>query len=373
MIFLKLLITSLILTSCSTGFLKYNGAKSITKNVDFEEKVKIKSTDPTDAEVKIEKSTKTPSATDKETLNPASVAEGIVETLPAEKKKHKAVPAKKISKKMKSLSKKSTKSTSMDTQDGVRQPTLEDHVGFEGARRRPIHIPFRVGETVIHSVRYFSAEAGVLTLKIKPFVEVNNRKSYNFLTDLKTSGLFSNFYSVDDQVETYVDYEDLVPHVFKLHIKESAQLKEGQSFFDQKTLKATYWEHKYTEKNGDEEKKQEWDILPFSQNAFSGIFYMRIFAWEIGKEYSFRVSDNQKNILFNAVAVKKEKLVTAAGEFNAIQVKANVVSRGALTQAGDILFWLSDDERKYILRIEAKIKIGTLVSEVIQILPGSQE
>ena len=254
-----------------------------------------------------------------------------------------------------------------------RQPDLEDHVGFENGKRVPQKNPYRVGETVVHSVRYFATEAGTLTLKVKPFVEVNNRKSYNFLTDLKTSGIFSSFYSVDDQVETYVDFENLVPHVFKLHIKESGQLKEAQSFFDQKTLKATYWEHKFTEKTGHEEKKQEWDILPFSQNAFSGIFYMRVFAWEIGKEYSFRVSDDQKNIVFKAVAVKKEKLSTDAGEFDAIQIKARVVSRGALTQEGDIFFWVSDDDRKYVLRIEAKIKIGSLVSEVVKIIPGTKE
>ena len=259
------------------------------------------------------------------------------------------------------------------SENHVRLPELEDHVGFEKSSRQPTVNPFRVGETVTHSVRYFSTEAGTLVFKIKPFVEVNNRKSYNFLTDLKTSGLFSKFYSVDDQVETYVDYENLVPHVFKLHIKESAQLKEAQSYFDHKTLKATYWEHKYTEKNGNEEKKQEWDILDFSQNAFSGLFYMRIFTWEIGKEYSFRVSDDQKNIIFKATAIKKGKLSTEAGEFDAIEIKASVVTRGALTQAGDINIWISDDDRKYILRIEAKIKIGSLISEVTSIQPGIKE
>lgn len=361
---LKVTLTSLIfcISACSSGFLKYNGEKSITKNTDFEQKVIIKTTDPADTDTVTTPSPEAQSST-------------------ASPEKKKKVPE--INKDESKLKAKTTKSSKKTKEKSVvsevlpasttRQPDLEDHAGFENGQRVPQKNPYRVGETVVHSVRYFATEAGTLTLKVKPFVEVNNRKSYNFLTDLKTSGIFSSFYSVDDQVETYVDYENLVPHVFKLHIKESGQLKEAQSFFDQKTLKATYWEHKFTEKTGHEEKKQEWDILPFSQNAFSGIFYMRIFAWEIGKEYSFRVSDDQKNIVFKAVAVKKEKLSTDAGEFDAIQIKARVVSRGALTQEGDIFFWVSDDDRKYVLRIEAKIKIGSLVSEVVKIIPGTKE
>ncbi len=100
---------------------------------------------------------------------------------------------------------------------------------------------------------------------------------------------------------------------------------------------------------------------------------MRIFKWEIGKEYSFRVSDDEKNIEFKGKALLKEKIETEAGEFNAIKIKASIMSRGALTQAGNIYFWISDDDRKYVLRIEAEIKIGKLVSEVVEIIPGGNE
>jgi len=336
--------------SCSSGYLKYEGEKDIFKSTDFEEKVQIKPTEPP-APIEIAPTPRAVEVIKKEAIK---IPEPPVKSKKSKSKKSSAAPVK----------------GAPPTQ---RQPDIEDSEGFAGSSRRPSVDPFRVNETVIHSVSYFSAEAGRLTFQVKPFVEVNGRKSYNFLTELKTSRLFSNFYSVDDQVETYVDFEDLTPHVFKLHVKETGQLREGRSYFDHKNLKANYWEHKYTEKKGHEEKKQEWEILPFSQNAFSGIFYMRIFKWEIGKEYSFRVADDQKNIIFKGKALKKEKISTEAGEFDAIQIKAQVVSRGALEQAGDMHIWISDDSRKYILRIEAKIKIGSLVSEIVEIRPGQNE
>lgn len=337
----------ILLFGCSSGFLKYKSDKDIFKNSEFEKKVLIK--EP------IEEAQK-PDQKEPE-IKPLDIPikTGVVEP--------------KISKKLKS-SKKSMAAPMLPVVAGSkRQPEIEDTEGFS-TQRRPLVDPFHVGEKIIHTVSFFGTPAGVMTYSVGPFVEVNGRKSYNFKIDIKSSRLFSNFYSAQDQVETYVDYVDLVPHVFKLQIKESGQLKEAQSFFDNTKLTANYWENKYTEKNGHEEKKQSWEIEPYSQNAFSSIFYMRLFKWNVGQEYAFRVADDEKNIVFKGKALEKVKLQTDAGLFDAIKVKAEIVSRGALTQTGDLLLWISADEHHYILRIEAKIKIGTLVSEITQLVPG---
>lgn len=400
------------LTACTSSFVKNQQASDKFKNTEFESKVLIKSvvTDSTNkldtekAQLNESTSLKTSSVDIKNNQDneskmnlTGSIETPVVSSLHASSEKQNTVSSvlvlntnknlKSKIKQKKATEKKSNqeKSTTADTietaEKGVVEtaeissnakdlkhlPEIEDSEGFANSRR-PIIDPFRVGEKVIHTVTYFGTPAGYITLSVGPFLEVNGRKSYNFITEIKSSRLFSNFYSVEDKVEAYVDYVDLVPHVFKLQIKETAQVKKAESFFDHKKLKANYWENKFTEKNGHEEKKQEWDILPYSQNAFSAIFYMRLFKWNVGQEYSFRVSDDEKNIIFKAKALEKVLLKTDAGEFNAIKIKADVVSRGALSQTGDLFFWLSDDEHRYVLRIEAKIKIGTLVSEVTEIV-----
>lgn len=340
---------ALALGGCKSGFLKYDSKKDIFKNEEFEKKVIIKEVaEEPPAQTHAEESIKI-------VEKPALVS-------PAEKK----IIAQK---KKTSVQKGSAKKPVVEPKIEKRQPELEDTEGFTNGRR-PLVDPFKVGEKVVHSVSYFGTTAGILTFSVRPFLEVNHRKSYNFQVDIKSSRLFSSFYSVEDKVETYVDYETLVPHVFKLDIKESGQLKQAQSFFDQQSLKANYWENKYTEKGGHEEKKLAWDILPYSQNAFSAIFYMRLFKWNVGKEYVFRVSDDEKNIVFRGKALEKVTLETDAGKFEAIKIRAEIVSRGALAQTGDLFLWLSNDDRKYVLRIEAKIKIGTLVSEVTSLDPG---
>lgn len=343
------LISLLLLFSCFLGcksnFLKYEKEDNFFKNEEFDRKVKIQEDEKTDApKVEIPKP-----------QEPLKVAKQAVHKSALKKAK----------------SPETKKAITVPQTPTKRQPEIEDSEGFEGTSRRPIQDPFRVGEKVVHEVSYFSAKAGILTMQVKPFAQVNGRKSYNLAVGLESSRVFSNFYSVQDSVTTFLDYENLVPHVLKINIKETGKLVQSQCYFNNDELKANFWEKKYTEKGGEEERKYSWDILPFSQNAFSGIFYMRFFKWREGKQISFRVAEDNQNIVFTGTAVGKEKLSTDAGDFNAIKVKASIISRGALAQTGDIFIWISDDDRKYILRIEAKIKIGTLVSEVTDIEPGS--
>lgn len=252
------------------------------------------------------------------------------------------------------------------------EPDIEDKTGFSG--RRPLKDPFRVGETVVHDVSYFKISAGQLTLKVNPFAQVNERKAYSFVTQLETYPRFSSMvYAVDDRIVTLMDFDLMVPRVFTLHVKETSQVREARSYFDFDKLEARYWEKKITTKNNEvEEKRQQWEILPWSQNVFSAIFYMRTFAWEDGKEYLFRVADNEENLVFRGRVERRETIDTDAGQFKAIVIKPQIIAKGIFKPVGDIFIWLSDDDRKIVLRIESKIKIGTLVSEIVKYEPGRE-
>lgn len=287
----------------------------------------------------------------------------------------KPVKGKKVPKEKPAPKPKKTKASAKDAKpEGplVHEPAdVEDGDGFNG--RRPKVDPFWVGETVVHDVHYFKISAGALTMKVDNFAQVNGRKAYQFMTAIQTYPTFSSMvYAADDKVVTQVDYEDLTPRAFALHVKESAQLREGRSVFDLNKMRAKYWEKKISEKSGVEEKNQDWEILPFSQNVFSAIFYMRLFAWETGKEYAFRVADAEQNLVFKGTALRRETLDTEIGPYKSVVVKAEIMTKGVFTPVGDILIWLSDDDRKLVLRIESKIKIGTLITEIVKLEPGKQ-
>lgn len=344
---------SLTFLGCSTAFLKYDREDQLKTNEEFESIVEIQ-----------------------EVVEP--IVPPVTEALPPTAGKKTASKVKTPSKKpalkktdkktMKSAAAKKAGESAVPAPPPRKEPSLEDDEGFIG--RRPIVDPFRVGEVVTHNVHYFRVSAGILKMSVAPFVQVNGRKSYSFVFDIETVSLFAQFYSVQDKATVLVDYEELVPRVYTLNVKETDQLREARSYFDFTKNEATFWEKKYTKKNGHEEKKETWEILPYSQNVFSAIHYMRTFKWEVGKEISFRVADDKQNLVFKGKCLRREKLKTAVGEFDALVIKPEFTLQGKFKPSGENLIWISNDDRKYILRIESEIKIGTLVSEVVSIEPG---
>lgn len=349
-----------LLTSCGSKYLKYDKESDLKDMKEFNQKVDIViPEEPTDAAAvapgPVVEEAKTTSAT---TTTPQ---------VPAVESKKTGRSKAKVSKLKAPRSLKGKTGTAKPVGPTRRQPELESDQGFEG--RRPLRDPFRVGEKVVHKVHYYSVSAGSLDMQVKPFAQVNGRKAYNFNINIKTSNWYSSIYSVDDRMTTLVDFETMVPWVFQLHVRETGQLRESRMLFDKN--QATFWERKVTKKDGEEEKKLNWEILDYSQNIFSGIFYMRTFQWPLGVENAFRVADNGKNMIFRGKAIRKEKLSTDIGDFDSIVVQPQIELAGKFEPVGDIFIWLSDDDRKFILRIEAKIKIGTLVSEVIELKPGT--
>lgn len=266
----------------------------------------------------------------------------------------------------------SAKSTDKSVSAGAgRLPLIEPQDGFDG--RRPLVDPFRPGERVVHAVRYFLMEAGTLSLEVKPLVKVNDRLSYQFAYHIRSSPFYSRFYEVDDRVNVLMDFESLLPSVFTLHVRESGQSREARALFNHNTRAATYWERRITPQHGEEQIRKEWELEAYAQSLFSAAFYLRTFQWPEGRENSFYVSDAGENMIVRGKVIQREVLETKAGKFPAIKIKPEVELQGKFKPVGDLALWLSDDDRKFILRIEAKIRIGTLVSQVIELERGEDK
>ena len=60
---------------------------------------------------------------------------------------------------------------------------------------------------------------------------------------------------------------------------------------------------------------------------------------------------------------------TPVGRVNTIVVKPETRYQGVLQKKGDSFLWLTDDDRRYIIRLEAKVKIfgvGPIVERFIE-------
>lgn len=343
-----LLFVFIFIISCSISP-KPEQVEELKENKEFDEIVKV---------VKI------PPKKNKKKKEESAVNEPKTKNVGAKKSKKKNVETADKSKKESGQEKKAVKKLAKHL------PELEDSEGFDG--RRPIFDPFIVGEKATMEVAFTGIPAGTVDFTVNPYLEVNGEKSYHFLARARSNAFFSFFYKVDDWVETYVRYKDWLPLTFSMHVRESKQFRESRTYFDWKNLKGKFWEKKIRS-GKTREKKIEWDILPFSQNVVSGFYYIRLLKYKAGKRFKFRVADDGKNLIVQVDCLRKEKVSTGLGEFDAYLSKVQFEYNGVFKQTGDILLWTIDDEYQTIAKIEAKIKLGTISMTLQNILrPESQ-
>lgn len=241
-------------------------------------------------------------------------------------------------------------------------PALEDGEGFNG--RRPIVDPYVIGEELEFAVSYFAVEAGRFTMSTKSFKEVNGKKSYHFSYHARSSSVFSMFYAVDDHAEAYMDYEVLVPYSYTIQAKESKQIRDVRNFSDWKNMKAKTWDKKIKKGKDPEIKNLEWDIAPYAQNVFTVAYYLRAFTLRVGKKLAVNVAHDGKNLVMRAEVVREEKLDTALGKLDTFVVKPSFEIDGVFKPVGDVYLWVTKDKYKRIVRLESKIKIGTIVATI---------
>lgn len=246
--------------------------------------------------------------------------------------------------------------------DVKRKPPIEDSEGFDG--RRPVVDPFRAGENITINIKYWNMSAGKIQISVEPFKVVNGKSAYHFKMKVDSNPRFSMFYSVSNWAETFMDFENMTPMTLTIDNNESSRVVESRTFFDWKTNKASLWEKEVSKKRGEKKKELHWDIEPFSQNVISTIYYLRTFTLSPGKTIKFNLTDDGKNYVFIAKVLRREVIDTDLGKMNTIVVSPEFQADGHYKQTGENLLWFTDDDRKFLVKVTAKIKIGSLYGEV---------
>lgn len=221
---------------------------------------------------------------------------------------------------------------------------------------------FQVGERYRFDITYFGATAGELQMEIMPQKVVADRPVYHVRANAKTTSVFSLFYSMNDVAESFMDATGLFSHKFSLKLDESLQQRDVLELYDQKKNKVHYWSKLDHKKKGKKQEQFEIPTQPYTQDGISAFYYLRTLPLAEGGVYEFPVVTNGKLRQVRVTVVRKETIKTKIGEIPAIVVKPEVVLDGVLKSYGDNFVWISDDSRRIILKIDAKIKVGSIIA-----------
>ncbi len=234
--------------------------------------------------------------------------------------------------------------------------------------------PVWVGEKMELEITYLGMAAGLFTAEVLPFKIVNDRKVYHLKGKAESSNIFALFYKVNDWMESYWDYEGLFSHRFHLILDESKQSRDALELYDSEKKQSFYWNRRNHVTKGYEEKKETKEMtLPFPQDSFSILYYIRQLPLEDGKQYVIPVVSEGKNWEAVVSVIRRENCDYPGVKTRCVVVRPQTRFAGVMQQdRGDSFVWLTDDDRRFLVRMEAKVKIGTVNAVLKRVEPGAK-
>ncbi len=243
---------------------------------------------------------------------------------------------------------------------------------FVYPKRRPSRDPIWVGERLRYSISYFGVEAGEFVLQVLPFKQIAQRKVYHIRGKALTSPVFGLFYRLNDEVESFIDYEGIFSHRFHILLDETKQVRNSLELNDSEKGQTYFynrWNHKIS---GYKESKEFAPVPPFAQDSLSALYYVRTVPLTLGESFSFPVISEAKTVEATCTVLRREKMRTPLGRIDTIVIQPEMKYQGILKKNGDSYLWLSDDERRIPVRLEAKVRIGSVVASLKQVELGAE-
>jgi len=235
---------------------------------------------------------------------------------------------------------------------------------FTGAKAGSLDLPFAPGEEITYNVRWQQIQAGTACIKVLPFARVDNISAFHFQLSAKSNKFVDNFYKIRDVMEGFVD-KDFSGSLF---YKQTSTGKRKKEILVEFSLD----KHEVVYSNFGGKRKP----IKIPLNTFDpvGSFYrLRTLDFEVGKTLNFPVTDGKKCFLQKGEILKKERLTTPSGTFDAFVVVPSVTHfSGVFEKSRDptVRIWISDDENKIPVRIQIKVVVGSIIFDLVSVKPG---
>lgn len=259
------------------------------------------------------------------------------------------------------------------TKSPHRKAKAKIEIPFTIPDRRAKFNPIWVGEKQTLEVTYIGLAAGEFTTEVLPMKKIADRSVYHLNATVKSSAVLNLFYRLDDMIESFWDATGLYSHRFHMVLDETKQARDVLELYDPEKRKAFYWNRRNQPDKPPVESKEYFDMVPFAQDSFTAAFYLRTLPLEDGQTYTFPVVSEGKGWDCVVNVVRREMMDTPLGKKMTVVVHPQTRYNGVMKQEkGEGTIWLTDDDRRFIVRLEAKVKIGSVAAQLKKVELGQK-
>jgi len=225
-------------------------------------------------------------------------------------------------------------------------------------------------EEIVIKIYFFGLTVGHLKMAIEPMVTVGERPAYHFSARMKSAKYYSYFYSLDNTVDSYLDFKTLKPLKFEVLQRESKQKVDDLQLFDLDKRKTFVW-YKRIKKGKNKKYSKEAYTPEFFMDTFSAFYFTRGLPMIPGHQYQIPVVSRAKIYMFNMEVMEEEMVKVDRKSYPAYKIKASSIS-DRNEKKGEVFFWYSTEPSRKLLKFSAKIKIGEVRGELIEYKVGKE-
>jgi hypothetical protein len=191
----------------------------------------------------------------------------------------------------------------------------------------------------------------------------NDGDRVKILSTAESAPWVSVFYTVDDRVESTLlkksPDSSFQTSQYRLKIREGRHRRDKEVIFDHNNKRAIYVDHLKKE-------RKDFEIAPSVFDPLSGFFHLRSQKLSVGQSVYIAIFDSKKVWNVEVRVLKKEKVTLPAGTVNAIVVKPLMQSEGIFSRKGEMVIWLTDDEKHIPVKMQTKVAIGSITATLVK-------
>jgi len=237
--------------------------------------------------------------------------------------------------------------------EAARLQAIEDSLRTVQLRRID-NKAFGTGERLVFDISYGLITAGEAILAIPAVDTIHGRAAYRVQVNVNSLPSFSWIYRVEDVYRTFIDVDALTTHRFEQHIREGSYSRDFVATFDQIRNIAHVGDLTYP-------------IPPYVHDIMSAFYYTRTIdfgGWKTGDTFTVQNFYKDKTYDLTVKFLGRQEQEVGAGTFRTIVVEPLVREGGLFKSEGRIVVWLSDDDLKLPIRVNATIVLGSIDVEL---------
>jgi len=220
---------------------------------------------------------------------------------------------------------------------------------------------FQEGEWFKFKMSYSGfLKAGNATLEVKES-RLNGKEVYHVVGKGWTSGAIKWFFKVKDRYESYFDKHTGLPYKFIRNIDEGGHTKDIEIEFDHKASLAHVTDKK-------RKTDASYSVENNVQDMVSAFYYLRnnynTNSIKEGEVVSLNMFFDEENYNFRLKFLGREELNTPFGTIKTLKFRPYVMAGRVFKEKESLTLWVSADDNKIPLRIQADLAVGSLRADL---------